>query len=37
MCRGQGVTRLKTERLEDDEEAVITYMKQLFTSQTPPA
>lgn len=37
MCRGQGVTRLKTERLEDDEGAVIAYMKQLFTSQTPPA
>ena len=35
MCRGQGVTRLKTSRLEEDEEAVILYMKQLFTSQIP--
>jgi len=35
MCRGQGVTRLKTERLKDEEEAVISYIKQLFTSQTP--
>ncbi len=37
MCRGQGVTRLKTERLEDNEAAVVAYIKQLFTFQTPPS